>query len=346
MPFPLDREHRLYSRARLGLWHGVRALGLVEGDAVLAPAYHQGAEIEAFVRAGLECRFYETDELLRPQSEALDRLLTEDVKALHVIHYWGFPQDTREWRSWCDERGLFLIEDGAQALLSSDQGLPVGARGDLAVFCLYKSFGLPDGAAVACSAPIPEPQRKPNLGAAGLARRIGSALAQRSSIAATLHGRVRAIDSANRPFGAFLPGEFELGEVSDPTAASTRWLIPRVIDAGAADRRREHFAMLQERLELHVPEAFRVLPDGAVPIAFPVETPTPRSLASKLAGQGIDTGFLWPTWHPTLPVERFAVARHYRERVLALPVHQELTRSDVLRIAESAGRWLESTRHG
>lgn len=340
LPFPLDRDCRLYARARQGLWHGVQALGLGKGDAVLAPAYHQGAEIEAFVRAGLECRYYDTNPLLEPQAETLEDLLTPAVKALHIIHYWGFPQDARCWREWCDERGLLLIEDGAQAFLSSVGGAPAGALGDLAVFCLYKSFGLPDGAATICSVPTPEPHDRPATGVGPLARRVGSAFAQRSSAAAWLHGKVRPVDSADRPFGEFLEGEFELGDPFQPPLRATMLSLRHVVNPRAADRRREHYAALLARLGHAVPEPFSELRDGAVPIAFPVETGSPRSLAAALAAQGIDTGFLWPTWHPTLPVDRYAVARHFREKVLALPVHQELDSADVARIADATERWL------
>src|SRR5205823_10573872 len=55
-PFPLaDPRCRLVTRARHGLWLGVRALGLGPGDEVLVPAYHHGSEVEALVRAGVTC---------------------------------------------------------------------------------------------------------------------------------------------------------------------------------------------------------------------------------------------------------------------------------------------------
>jgi dTDP-4-amino-4,6-dideoxygalactose transaminase len=114
-----------------------------------------------------------------------------------------------------------------------------------------------------------------------------------------------------------------------------------VIDHRAAGRRREHYAALLACLGHVVPEPFRELRDGAVPIAFPVQVESPRSLGSALAGEGIDSGFLWPTWHPTLPVDRYPIARHFREKVLAVPVHQELTLADVARIADAIQRWLD-----
>ena len=48
LPFPLEepRAHR-FALGRVALLHGVRALGLSEGDEVLVPAYHHGSEIQA-----------------------------------------------------------------------------------------------------------------------------------------------------------------------------------------------------------------------------------------------------------------------------------------------------------
>jgi perosamine synthetase len=115
-PFPLDRpECRLYSRARHALWAGCAAIGLRPGDEVLAPAYHHGSEIEVLVRAGLRVRFFDVDDTLEPDPDVLERSLTPAVRALYLIHYLGLPQDAARWRTWCDERGLMLVEDAAQA---------------------------------------------------------------------------------------------------------------------------------------------------------------------------------------------------------------------------------------
>jgi hypothetical protein len=99
LPFPLQESGvRLWSRARHGLFEGVRALGLGVGDSVLMPAYNCGSEVEALARAGVTCVFYDISEELRPQEHILESLLTPDVKALYVIHYIGFPQDVERWR--------------------------------------------------------------------------------------------------------------------------------------------------------------------------------------------------------------------------------------------------------
>jgi dTDP-4-amino-4,6-dideoxygalactose transaminase len=336
LPFPFDAPNcRVYHRARQGIWHGVRALGLQPGNEVIAPAYHQGSGIEALVRAGLVVRFYDTDDLLAPEPERLEALLGPRTRALYVIHFWGFPQDAARWRAWCDERGLLLVEDAAQALFAATGGHLVGSLADLSVFCIYKTFGVPDGAAAACRSELPAPSSRADVGLPALARRAGSALAQRSAWFAGLHRRLAGDVESDRPFGEFLPGEFELGDPLRPPSRLASLLLRRVVDPSAPERRRRNYAHLLERLRDHAPAAFRTLPDGASPFAFPIEAGDPRSLARALEAGGIDSGRLWPSWHPSLPVESFPVARHYRERVLGVPVHQALTEPALDRIADA-----------
>jgi dTDP-4-amino-4,6-dideoxygalactose transaminase len=136
LPFPLEEAHcRIFSLARQGLYIGIKALGLQPGDEILVPAYHHGSEIEAFIQGGIVCRFYEAGQRLEPDEKDLEALLSSRVRALHLTHYLGFPQDAARWRAWCDEHNLLLIEDAAQAWLSLRNGTPVGSHGDLSVFC-------------------------------------------------------------------------------------------------------------------------------------------------------------------------------------------------------------------
>ncbi len=337
VPFPLgDSKCRVYAQARQGLWHGVRALGLEPGDEVLVPAYHQGSEIEAFSKAGLSCRFYRVDDRLEPLGEDLDRLAGTRTRGLHIIHYWGFPQDVGRWRKWCDDRGLVLIEDGAQALLATHQGVPVGSEADLAVFCLYKSFGLPDGAAALCRSDLPQPRSGAPLGSGALARRVGSAFTARSRVLARVRAAVAPEREASRNEGGFLEGEFELGDPFRPPSRLTSRLLLRVVESAAANRRRSHYAFLLERLRARVPKPFNSLPDGAVPIAFPIEVQHGLTQAATLRREGIVGGVLWPTRHPIVPDGDWRRADYFRDHVLALPVHQELTTEQLERIAAAA----------
>lgn len=338
LPFPLGAPGcRLYARGRHALWQGLRALGLGDGDEVLAPAYHHGSDIEALLCAGIACRFYEAGPGVGPDQRELESLLGPRTRALHLIHCLGFPQDAERWRGWCDRHGLLLIEDAAQAwLAATSRGRPLGSFGDLAIFSLYKSFGLPDGAAlVSRRAPASGPGRR-RLAAGSLVLEHGVWLLGRSALLSRAAWR-----RAGRA-GRYEPGkDFALGDPHSRPSAATTLVLPRVADAAAAVRRRANYELLLAGLgaERAAP-AFRTLPRGASPFVFPQQTDHKPELLAALRRRGIRALDLWSVPHPSLPAQGFPAAAALRRRVVGLPVHQELRPEDLERVI-AAGR-----RHG
>jgi perosamine synthetase len=331
LPFPLDEGRcHLLARGRHALWHGMMTAALRPGDEVLAPAYHHGSEIEAFVRAGLRCRFYEATPTLAPDPDELARLLAPRTRALHLVHYLGFPQDARRWRRWCDERGIFLIEDAAQAWLSATDGEPVGTQGDVAIFCLYKTFGLPDGAAVRLTRGVASRPLRRDLGLAGLGLEHLLWLAGRSALLGGLLQRVRP------PRRRHSEGEMALGEPRRCPSAVTMLALSRIADDGAAVVRRGHYEELLQRLPDLVAAPFAHLPPGASPFVFPIATADKRGMLARLGACGIRALDLWSVPHPMLPADEFPAAAELRARVVGLPVHQELTAADIERIGSAA----------
>ena len=138
---------RLFASGRHALWYGIRNAGLGGGgEEILAPAFNCGSEIESLVRAGLIPRFYEATETLQPDHVELETLVGPRTRALLLIHYLGFPQGCRRWRTWCDDRGLLLVEDCAHMWHANTVECPhVGSYGDIAIYSLSKTLGLPDG---------------------------------------------------------------------------------------------------------------------------------------------------------------------------------------------------------
>lgn len=328
LPYPLGEIRcRLFARARHGLWHGVRALGLQPGDEVLVPAYHHGSEIEALVRAGLACRFYDATESLKPDESELERLLTPRTRALHLTHFLGFPQDAARWRAWCDARGLLLIEDAAQAWLARRGHRPVGSDADLAIYCLYKSFGVPDGAALLVRARPPTVKHRRRIGLAGLGFEHALWLAGRSPLLA----RVALFAYRRRDY--VTEQDFALGDPASAPSVATLLALPRVAHHGAVHQRRWNYRQLLSELGDLVPPAFRPLPPGASPFVFPIETDDKPGLLERLRARGIRALDLWAVPHPALP-NGFRCAAALRARVVGLPVHQELRPNDLERIVD------------
>jgi dTDP-4-amino-4,6-dideoxygalactose transaminase/CelD/BcsL family acetyltransferase involved in cellulose biosynthesis len=339
LPFPLEEPNCvLFANARHGLWRGVTAIGLQRGDEVLMPAYHHGSEVEALLQAGLECRFYEASETLEPDPGELESLLTPRTRALYLIHYFGFPQDCPRWRAWSDERGLLLIEDVAQGWLATHQGRPLGSFGDLAIFCLYKSVGLPDGGAVVATAVTPGPEPAPRLAAAATANLHRAWLTSRSERFAALTSPLATVSGSDgrRPTQPTAESAiFGLEHEGVPPSSATRFLLPRLADPEVAARRRANYELLQAEFADRVPPPFETLPAGASPLVFPLETDAVDELRERLVGAGIDGAPFWTPLHPALPGERFPGALAWRRRFVALPVHQELRPGDIERIVKA-----------
>jgi selenocysteine lyase/cysteine desulfurase len=341
-PFPLaEPDVKLYSRARHGIYAGLRQLDLGPGDEVLVPAYHHGSEVEAFVRAGLRCRFYEGTDRLEPDEAELESLLGPRVRLMHLTHYLGFPQDAARWRAWCNGHELLLLEDAAQAWLATlGDGRAAGSVSDIAVFCLYKTVGVPDGAALRLGDQTGRllPPKIAGRGLRETASRhvhwlVGrSGLLGRSVTLSRLRRRRTAPYEASR--------DFALGDPDRGPLDLTVRLLLRLAGDDPAAARRANYRRLLEALREHVPAPFDELPAGASPFCLPVETERKAEVLTRLEREGIAAVDFWSVPHPSLPAERFPRVARRRSRTVALPVHQEMRPRDVQRIAATAAEAL------
>ena len=336
LPFPFREEGcRVFALGRHALWHGVRALGLEPRDEILVPAYHHGSEVEALTQAGLACRFYGGNDDLQPDESELEALIGPRTRALFLIHYLGFPQELARWRRWCDERDLLLIEDAAQAWFAHCDGVPVGSVGDLAIFCLYKTYGVPDGAALVSRRPPAQPSRRASLGVRATARRHFSWVRSRAPIAS---GDLR------RRAGSVEADEFDLGDPGASSFRTTTFLLRRLVNADAAATRRGNYESLLESVRGRVARPFDSLPEGAAPFVFPLDTPDKHALLETLSTQGIVAFDFWSVAHSSLDADSFPAVRERRQRTIGLPVHQELRPQDIARIAAVVAGDME-TKH-
>jgi perosamine synthetase len=332
LPFPLrDERCRLFSRARHGLLHGLQALGIGSGDEILTPAYHHGSEVEALERTGARCVFYDCGDGLAPDAAELESSMSDRTRALHLTHHLGFPQDAARWRRWCDDRGLALIEDAAQAWLARAADRPAGAYGDVAIFSLYKTFGLPDGGALVCRESPQPPAGSRDAAIIRLALEHAAWVAGRSRAAGGLVSRLRP----DNPYDA--ASDRAIGAVR-PASRATQLALRRVIDPAAAEKRRRNYDVLLSRLGELVAPPFRALAPGACPLVLPIAAADKPAVLRDLRATGIRAMDLWSTPHPSLPQHRFPQAAALRRTLIGLPVHQELRRRDLERIAATVTR--------
>jgi dTDP-4-amino-4,6-dideoxygalactose transaminase len=117
------------------------AAGVGAGDEVIAPAF-------TFVASASAARFVGAEPVLCDVKSAADfnidpvdveRRITPRTRAVVAVHFCGYPADVLALRELCDERGLILIEDCAQAIGAriDDAGRQVGTVGELGTFSFF-----------------------------------------------------------------------------------------------------------------------------------------------------------------------------------------------------------------
>ena len=338
-PFPLgEPELRRYYFARNGVFSAARALGL-EGREVLVPAYHHGVEVEALAAAGAVPRFVRVDARMRLDLEHLEASVGPRTRAIHVIHYLGFPQPMAEILDVARRHGLSVVEDCALALLSRDGDAPLGARGDVGVFCLYKSLPVPNGGVLALNRPVEAEgaARRPPLGST-LSHAAGSVLAH---LAHRYGEGGEALREGIRRTGRAIRGATGVHALStgtmhfDPVAADvgmsriTELILENLDYDAIVVARRRNWRLLDARLRELAPRVTPELERGVCPLFYPLLCEGKEAVSARLLARGIETVDFWREGHPACPREEFPEVAALRRGVLELPLHQDLTPEDM-----------------
>jgi len=117
------------------------AAGIGAGDEVIVPAF-------TFVASAAAARYVGAEPVLCDVRSPLDfnidpadaaQRITPRTRAIVAVHFCGYPADVSSLRALCDEHGLVLIEDCAQAIGArlDDSGRQVGTVGELGAFSFF-----------------------------------------------------------------------------------------------------------------------------------------------------------------------------------------------------------------
>lgn len=134
------------------LYLALRALNIGPGDEVVTVPMTFIATVEMLVRAGVKPIFVDVDPITYCMNPAqLGNKISSKTKAVLPVHLYGHPADMDPINAFARERGLFVIEDAAQAHGALYKGRRVGSLGVLGCFSFYPSKNLGaygDGGAV------------------------------------------------------------------------------------------------------------------------------------------------------------------------------------------------------
>ena len=127
----------------------LRSLGVGHGDEVITTSMTAFASVLAIIRAGAipVLADIESDTALLSM-ESFQRCISPKTKALVLVHLYGELRNMQAWIDICEQHGIALIEDCAQAHLATWQGRVAGAFGKVGAYSFYptKNLGAPGDA--------------------------------------------------------------------------------------------------------------------------------------------------------------------------------------------------------
>ena len=125
------------------LWLVLLAFGVGLGDEVITVPNSFMATAEAITYCGAKPVFVDVDERTYTMDPArLEQAVTASTKAIIPVHLFGQPADMDPILEFAWKRGLFVVEDAAQAHGTVYKGRKVGTLGDAACFSFYPGKNL------------------------------------------------------------------------------------------------------------------------------------------------------------------------------------------------------------
>ncbi len=288
------------------------AMGLKAGDEIIVPSHTAFPSIEPMIHNGAKPVFVDIDDTYCADPAAIEKAITPRTVGNLPVHLYGHPCDMDAIMAIAKKRGLWVLEDCAQAHGAKYKGKMVGSIGDASAFSFYPSKNLTvlgDG---------------------------GCVMTNDDKVAA--HVRMMRDHGRKSKFTHEFPGwNLRFNEIQ---AAAGRVMLKSLDKANA--HRREVAKLYSQRLA----NVVKVPPvrDWAEPVfhMYVIQHPKRDALAAYLQENGVGTGIHYPVANhqqpamtsmykdlPKLPRTEAAV-----NTILSLPIYGELPLEDAAYVAD------------
>ncbi len=136
----------LVSNGTIALEIALRALNITQGDEVIIPTFSIISLALAVIRVGATPIVVDACESTwTMNTDEVRGRLTSRTKAVIAMHTYGLAVHISPLAALCEERGIALIEDAAEALGSSYEGKPCGSFGAVSTVSFYANKNVSTG---------------------------------------------------------------------------------------------------------------------------------------------------------------------------------------------------------
>ncbi|MCH7972159.1 MAG: DegT/DnrJ/EryC1/StrS family aminotransferase [Chloroflexi bacterium] len=290
----------------------LRALNIGQGDEVITAANTFVATLEAIVHAGARPVLVDINaDTYNIDVDKIESHITPRTKAIIPVHLYGQSADMGPILELARERGMYVIEDAAQAHGAAYRGQTVGSMGTAGCFSFYPAK---------------------NLGAFGDG---GAVVTSDDEVASSLR--------ALRDHGSSKKYQHEvIGYNSrlDSMQAAVLNVKLDLIDTWNQQRRKS--AHTYDEFLAEVPQIVTpVIGEGSTHVyhlyVIRVVEMSRDSLVSELRDRGVQTGIHYPYpvhltgafWTLGYPEGSFPIAENHANQIVSLPMYPEITESQI-----------------
>lgn len=305
----------------------LRALGLKQGDRVLTTPLSAFATTLAIIRAGGVPVFIDVDNTGLLNLEAAEEILSYQnnrIPFVLPVHLFGHAIELQKLANLKKRFGFQLVEDCAQSISATSNGIAVGTIGDMAALSFYPTK---------------------NLGCMG----DGGAILTTAERFAAAARALRDYGQTGKYMHVYVGMNSRLDEIQ--AAILLEALLPLL--AASTQRRRDIASEYRKNITskaLTIPEP----PPGSDSVyhLFPVLVHAGReSFQEHLKARGIESAVHYPILIPDQPAlfgQKFEVpnplvnAVQFTKREVSLPIHPYITDEDVERVIDACNTWHSS----
>jgi len=356
-PSILDLQNKLYvTSGRAAIVLALKHAGIKPDDQVLVPAYHCESMLSPVRHIGASPSFYRINQDTSVDLDSCKTMINAKTRAIIVTHYFGFPQNLKDIRSFCDNNELILIEDCAHSLFGSYNGANIGSVGDYAIASTMKFLPVFDGGILASnSRQLSQIKLKsPSLGfelksalttieraisynRLGIAGKIINLLARFKDSLWGLIKTARGKNGKNSSSPASAEGGFGLDPewINIRASKASRFILHKCSSQRITSLRRHNYGIYAEALsDLPGCQPLHKLTDTAIPLVFAARFDNCELIFDRLKREAVPIWRFGEFLDADVTEQTCPISYDYSKSILQFPCHQEIREEEINWITE------------
>jgi len=344
LPEPLNSQNTIFTLyGRNGLYYIAKQIRdkKPEKNQALVPSYSCGDELEAVLRAGFDITPYKIDLNLQADLDDIRLKIGKETGLVLITHYFGLPQkEVLSIKKVCEGMNIFLIEDCAHVFGGIFKGKSLGTFGDASIFSLRKFLNIPHGGALVINnkslnrPDFRQPQNEAVLLDFFIFLGQKNGFFQKGTPIDKIYRQI-GLDYKNRhgprleSFGGYTLVLSNLAKFLIKKNDALKIINSRVFNFHT------YLNIFLSHPNNHARPLILSLPNGVVPLIFPIVVEDSESFCARLKEKNIN--FCQPFWsyfHKYFDWVQYPEVVKLKKNVVALPVDTKIDKKMIIKVIQ------------